>query len=176
MTSRDKNASNLSLVRPMRTLLVISAAALVVSVALAQKAAPPDKPQTIHPGKESEAYERAIAPYVAKARASYPASKKRFLRGLPPGYSFTVYFRAHQSADKSHKEAVEDLYVIVDAIKDGKIYGRINNRPLALTKYRLGTPVRFSESRIMNWVVLRPDGSEESNELGNFIDHWKPPK
>ena len=160
----------------MKTLFVISVTALIVSVALAQNGAPPDKPQTIHPGKESEAYERAIAPYVAKARASYPAAKKRFLRGLPPGYTFTVYLSVYQSADKSHKEAWEDLYVIVGAIKDGKVYGRINNRPLRLTKYRLGDPVRFPESRIMNWVVLRPDGSEEANELGNFIDHWKPPK
>lgn len=157
------------------TLVLIAFVSTVICVA-AQSNAPPDQPMTVNPGKAAEAYERAIAPYVAKARASYPAAKKRFLRGLPPGYTFTVYFRAYQSADKSHKEAVEDLYVIVDAIKDGKIYGRINNKPIALTKYRLGDPVRFSESRIMNWVVLRPDGSEESNELGNFTDHWKPPK
>ena len=160
----------------MRVTLILIALASAFSCAVARTNAPPDKPKMVNPGKAAEAYERAIAPYVAKARASYPAAKKHFLRGLPPGYSFTVYFRAYQSADKSHKEAVEDLYVIVDAIKDGKIYGRINNKPLRLTKYRLGDPVRFSESRIMNWVVLRPDGSEEANELGNFIDHWKPPK
>jgi uncharacterized protein YegJ (DUF2314 family) len=164
------------LVRPMRTFLVISATALIASVAVAQNDAPPDKPQTMRGDKAFEAYERAIAPYVAKARASYPAAKKRFLRGLPPGYNLTVFVRVYQSPDKSHKEAVEDLYVIVGAIKGGKIYGRINNRPLSLTRYRLGDPVRFPESRVLSWVVLRPDGSEEANELGNFIDHWKPPK
>jgi uncharacterized protein YegJ (DUF2314 family) len=160
----------------MRTPIALVVTTLSLCTAVAQDGAPPDKPQTMHPGKEFEAYERAIAPYVAKARASYPAAKKRFLRGLPPGYSFTVFVRVYQSAGKSHKEAVEDLYVIVDAIKGGKVNGRINNKPLSLTKYRLGDRVTFPESRIMNWVVLRPDGSEEANELGNFIDHWKPPK
>ena len=87
-----------------------------------------------------------------------------------------MFVRVYQSPNKSHKEAVEDLYVIVDAIKGGKAHGRINNKPISLTKYRLGDRVTFPESRIMNWVVLRPDGSEEANELGLFIDRWKPPK
>jgi hypothetical protein len=28
-------------------------------------------------------YDRTIAPYVAQARATYPAAKRRFLAGLP---------------------------------------------------------------------------------------------
>jgi uncharacterized protein YegJ (DUF2314 family) len=160
----------------MRALLVISTIAVFLSTAAAQNGAPPDKPQIVR-GKEAlDAYDRAIAPYVAKARASYPAAKKRFLAGLQRGYSFTVYVRLYQSADKSHKEAWEDLYVIVDGIEGGKVYGRVNNKPLRLTKYPLGSRVRFPESRLLNWVFLRPDGSEEANELGNFLDHWKPPK
>src|SRR5258708_3603683 len=112
----------------MRFTLILIAIASTLRYAGAHTNAPPDKPKTVSPGKVFESHERAIAPYVAKARASYPAAKKRFLRGLPPGYSFTVYLRVYQRADKSHKEAVEDLYVIVDAIKDGKVNGRINNK------------------------------------------------
>ena len=160
----------------MRTLLVISVTSLMLCTAAAQRGAPPDKPKMVRGEAAHAAYERAIAPYVAKARASYPAAKKRFLAGLPSGYSFTVFLRVYQSADKSHPEAAEDLYVIVDDIRGGKIYGRINNRPLSLTKYRLGDRVSFPESRVQNWVVLRPDGSEEANELGKFLDRWKPPK
>ncbi len=159
----------------MRTLLLISTIALSLSAANGQKG-PPDKPQPIHEGKESDAYERAIAPYVAKARASYPAAKKRFLRGLPAGYSFTVFGPLCQSAAKKQQEECESLYIIVDRIADGKIYGRVNNKPLLLTKYHLGDRVQFPEARIQNCVIVRPDGSEEANELGNFLDHWKPPK
>ena len=160
----------------MRTLLLISLTAGSLCTAAAQSGAPPDKPQMLRGDKAFDAYERAIAPYVAKARASYPAAKKRFLAGLPPGYRFTVFIHMYQSADKSHKEAWEDLYVIVDKIEGGKIYGRVNNKPLRLTKYHLGDRVSFPESRVLNWVVLRADGSEEANDLGNFLDHWKPPR
>jgi uncharacterized protein YegJ (DUF2314 family) len=159
----------------MKTILSIFTLALSLASATAQNG-PPDKPQSIHEGKELHAYERAIAPYVAKARASYPAAKKRFLRGLPRGYAFTVFVDLCQGANKSPQGQCESLYVIVDRITDGKIYGRVNNRPLLLTKYRLGDHVQFPESRILNWVVLRSDGSEESNELGKFLDHWRPPK
>ncbi len=113
----------------MRVTLTLIALSSALGSAAAQTNAPPDKPQTVR-GKEAlEAYERAIAPYVAKARASYPAAKKRYLAGLPRGYAFTVFTRLCQSADRSHHEQCEDLYVIVDGIEDGKIYGRVNNRP-----------------------------------------------
>ena len=155
----------------MRTSIALITLASALNSALGQSKAPPDKPQTVAGSKAVEAYERAIAPYVAKARASYPAAKKRYLRGLPRGYQFTIWTRLCES------EAVcEDLYVLVDNIKDGIIYGRVNNRPIGLRKHRLGTRVRVPESRVRNWVVLRPDGSEEANELGNFLDRWKPPK
>ncbi len=61
-------------------------------------------------------------------------------------------------------------------VAGGRMWNRSNLQAIRLTKYHLGDRVRFPESHIMNWVILRPDGSEETNELGNFIDHWKPPK
>ena len=154
----------------MRTLLILLLVASLARTSFAQKGAPPDKPQIIRQSA-ADAYERAIAPYVAKARASYPAAKKRFLAGLPPNYEFTVWIRLCEG-----KANCEDIFVIVDRIKDGQIYGRLNNKPIGLKKHRLGDPLRFPESRVRNWVVLRPDGSEESNELGKFLDHWRPPK
>ena len=49
-------------------------------------AGPPDTPKLMKSQESLAAYDRAIAPYVAKARATYPGAKKRFLAGLPPGY------------------------------------------------------------------------------------------
>jgi hypothetical protein len=48
----------------------------------AQSKAPPDKPIPLNDNSARE-YDKAIAPYVAKARATYPKAKKRFLAGLP---------------------------------------------------------------------------------------------
>jgi len=77
---------------------------------------------------DGAAYDRAIAPYVAKARASYPAAKKRFLTGLPPGYTFSVWIRLQQN-DKKNRMLAEDVFVVVETIRDGKVTGRIANIP-----------------------------------------------
>jgi hypothetical protein len=119
------------------------------------------------------AYERAIAPYVAKARAAYPAAKKRFLAGLPRGYLFAVMVRLH-GVDHTKKEVQQaDVFVEVHGIRNGKIYGRINS-PVSIVGHKEGDLISFPESEIMNWVIQRPDGSEEGNYVGKFTDHYKP--
>ena len=115
------------------------------------------------------AYDRAIAPYVAKARATYPAAKKRFLAGLPPKYTFSVWVRLWQK-DKNNRMHAEDVFVVVDSIKDSKVSGRIANIPENVTNYRQGQQVSVPESEIRNWVIVRPDGSEEGNFVGKFLE------
>jgi hypothetical protein len=118
------------------------------------------------------ARERAILPYIEKARATYPAAKKRFLAGLPPGHSFAVMIRLRH-IDKAKKElTVNDVFVRVDAIKNGKIYGRLD--PVFIAGYKEGESISFPESEIINWAIQRPDGSEEGNYVGKFMDHYKP--
>ena len=119
------------------------------------------------------AYERAIAPYVAKARATYPAAKKRFLVGLPPGHVFAVMVRLH-GIDHAKKEIQQAaVFVLVDSIKNGKIYGRIDS-PVFIAGHKQGNLISFPESEIINWAIQRPDGSEEGNYVGKFMDHYKP--
>jgi hypothetical protein len=60
------------------------------------KAAPVDKSTSTRGQKQVDAYDRAIAPYIAKARASYPSAKKRYLAGLPRDYTFAVWIRLYQ--------------------------------------------------------------------------------
>src|SRR5206468_8136853 len=117
---------------------------------------------------DGAAYDRAIAPYVAKARATYPGAKKRFLRGLPPKYTFSVWIRLWQK-DKQNRMHAEDVFVVVDTIKDGKVTGRIANIPENVTNYRQGQRISTPESEIRNWVIVRPDGSEEGNFVGKFL-------
>src|SRR5258705_280606 len=69
----------------------------------ARSKAPVDQ-STATAGKEQvEAYDRAIAPYVVKARASYPSAKKRYLAGLPSGYTFAVWIRLYQNDEKTRE-------------------------------------------------------------------------
>ena len=119
------------------------------------------------------AYRRAAAPYVAQARATYPAAKKRFLAGLPPGHTFAVMVRL-ETIDHAKKQIQQaDIFVDVHAIKKGKIYGRINS-PMPIAGYKRGDMISFPESEIINWLIQRPDGSEEGNAVGKFVDRYKP--
>jgi uncharacterized protein YegJ (DUF2314 family) len=160
----------------MRLAAIIAVIASATACASAQTNAPLDKPQSMRGEKQYQAMEKAIAPYVAKALATYPAAKKRFLNGLPPNYLFTVWLPVDEHDKKTGEYRREHVFVLVEKISGGKVYGRINNRTLALKNHHYGDRVQFPESRIQNWCIVRPDGSEEGNYVGNFLDHWRPPK
>ncbi|MEY2577034.1 MAG: hypothetical protein QOF80_2521 [Verrucomicrobiota bacterium] len=152
----------------MRTLYVLALLAVYSLSGFAQS------PDTIRMEDEKLlAYRRAAAPYVAKARATYPAAKKRFLAGLPPGHTFAVMVRL-QVIDHAKKEVQQaDIFVDVHAIKNGKVFGRINS-PMPIAGYKRGELISVSESEIINWLIARSDGSEEGNYVGKFLDHYKP--
>src|SRR5438270_12177964 len=81
---------------------------------------PPDTPLKMTK-KKLAAYDRAIAPYIAKARATYPDAKRRFLAGLPRGYRFSVRVPLFDADGKR-----EDSFIAVEKISDGKITGTIS--------------------------------------------------
>jgi uncharacterized protein YegJ (DUF2314 family) len=66
------------------------------------------------------------------------------------------------------------VIVEVDKITNGVVHGRIANKLGAVTNYHEGQAVTFPESEVMNWLFIRPDGSEEGNVVGKFLDHYKP--
>ena len=142
----------------------------------ARSKAPVDQSTATRGREQMEAYDRAIAPYVAKARASYPSAKKRYLAGLPSGYTFAVWIRLYQNDEKARERRHEDVFVVVEQIKNGTIRGYINNNLDLLTNYQKEQRIEFPESDVKNWVIVRPDGSEEGNDVGKFLEHWKPPK
>lgn len=134
----------------------------------ARSKAPKDKPTGGMTGERLAAYDKAIAPYIAKARASYPVAKKRFLAGLPVGYHFSVRVPLHDGNKR------EDSFVAVEKISDGKITGQIQSTLDVVENYKTGQRITFPEADIDNWVIVRPDGSEEGNVVGKFLDTYHP--
>jgi uncharacterized protein YegJ (DUF2314 family) len=130
---------------------------------------PPDRPVRMETREKFAAYEKAIAPYIAKARATYPAAKKRFLAGLPPGHRFAVRVPLIDQ-DRGR----EDTFVRVEKIQGGQITGTISNDLSLVKNYKTGQRITFPESQIDNWLILRPDGTEEGNAVGKFLDRSKP--
>src|SRR5581483_6707727 len=81
--------------------------------------APVDQPHSITADK-LQAYDKALEPYVAKARQTWPEAKQRFLAGLPPGHIFFV--TAHLFDASNRRETV---FIQVQSIKEGVISGLI---------------------------------------------------
>ncbi len=116
-------------------------------------------------GKEGvEAMFKAEAPYIAKARATFPKAKSRYLARLPAGYSFLV--RKHLTEPGTHES--EGVLIEVDSIKDGKIYGRLGD--VELPSFHRGQRFSLAESEVEDWVILHPDGSVEGDFIGKFLE------
>lgn len=130
--------------------------------------APVDKPQPVK-SDQQKALDEAIKPYIEKARKTYPAAKERFLAGLPPKHFFFVTTRLHDAA--GHWEQV---FIAVKEIKDGIITGLIASDIETVSGYKAGDKYSLPESELMDWTVSKPDGTEEGNFVGNFLDTYKP--
>jgi hypothetical protein len=126
-----------------------------------------DRPTDVRGKTELDEYRAAIAPYVAKGRRTYPEAKKRYLAGLPPGRTFFVVTNLH---DKSG--TTEQVFVAVANVREGRITGRIATDNLTVVGYKRGDTYSFPESELVDWLITHPDGSEEGNVVGKFLDEW----
>lgn len=129
--------------------------------------APKDQPSEARGKAEIDEYRAAIAPYVAKARQTYPGAKKRYLAGLPPRQTFFVVTVLR---DKAGTE--EQVFVAVASIRDGRITGRIATDDLTVVGYKKGDTYSLPESEMVDWLITHPDGTEEGNVVGKFLDEW----
>jgi hypothetical protein len=159
---------------PMRYALLLIGLVVVncvgVDRARAQLApnAPVDQPQALKE-QQLEAFEAAIAPYVAEARKTYPGARQRFLDKLPPGHVFYVTVRLRD--EQGH---FEQAFVRVQSVADQKVTGVIANDIYIVEGYEIGQVRSFDESELIDWLIARPDGSEEGNLVGKFLDTYRP--
>lgn len=126
--------------------------------------APKDEPVQASTTSELEELERAIAPYSEQARKLYPDAKKRYLAGLPPGHRFSVVTKLHSPG------RMEAVFITVTGIKGDQVTGRIDSDVRGVPGYKPGDSYTLSERDIVDWVIVRPDGSEEGNLVGKFLD------
>lgn len=150
----------------------LAVALLAVAAGASSAADPGLSPQAPRdrPGSTSSRsrLDRAIAPYVAQARASYPEARQRFLNGLGRGESFFVV--THLSDAKGRREQV---FIAVRSIEGSRISGAIWNQVHLVEGYRYRDPYSFDDSRLVDWMISKPDGSEEGNVVGRFLDTYE---
>ena len=130
--------------------------------------APKDQPVNAGNSKEVEEVEKAIAPYIEKARKTYPDAKKRYLAGLPQGQNFFVVTKL-----KDKRGKFEQVFITVARIEGDKITGRIASPIGVVQGFKQGDAYTFPEAELVDWLITRPDGSEEGNVVGKFLDEWQ---
>lgn len=131
--------------------------------------APKDRPVDASGAEAVRRFEEAIKPYVEKARKSYPEAKKRYLAGLPPKHTFFVTTRLHDGSGQ-----FEQVFIAVREIKGGRIKGLIWSEIQTVAGYKMGDEYTFPESELFDWLIAKPDGTEEGNFVGKFLDTYNP--
>jgi len=136
-------------------------------VALAPNA-PEDRPVHFTGSEANEALARwraLVAPYVEQARSTYPDAKRRYLAGLPPRHTFFV-----TTLLRDQQGHFENVFVLVDEMANQQVRGRITTDVNLVRGYHNGQPLAFPEGEVIDWLISKPDGSEEGNYVGKFLD------
>lgn len=147
----------------VRQLVIFSLSFFFLSAGvLAQLASSPtsDRPQM-----PAVSLDAAIAPYVEEARKSYPTAKARFLHGLPSDQTFFVTVQLKDAAGHS-----ERVFLRVAEVQGTTVFGTIANEVVLVEGFKAGQRYSVDESEILDWLIAKPDGSEEGNFVGKFLD------
>jgi uncharacterized protein YegJ (DUF2314 family) len=133
----------------------------------AQNAPPKDKPVSAVDAQVKK-FEDAIAPYVKQARDTLPDAKKKYLAGLPKGQVFFVTIRLYE--DKKFEQA----FLAVMSWKDKTIEGVLASNLDVVQNHKRGDKLTCQESDVFDWTISKPDGTEEGNFVGKFLDTYQP--
>lgn len=128
-----------------------------------------DQPVRAITTDQAQRFDAAIAPYTEQARKTYPYAKARYLVGLPRGQTFFVTTRLTDGQGQ-----FQGVFIQVTKIADGKITGRIASKILSVVGYKAGDEYTFPEVELVDWTISDPDGSEEGNVVGKFLDTYRP--
>lgn len=133
--------------------------------------APPDKPAVATTADEVAGMHKAMEPYVQEAKKTYPEAQARFLKGLPPGESFFLTTRLHDSEGR-----VEQVFIAVSSIDDGKVQEIIYSPIQTVDGFSFKQQYTFPEAELVDWLITKPDGSEEGNIVGKLLDTYQGPQ
>jgi hypothetical protein len=109
-----------------------------------------------------------LEPCRRAALAAWPEARQRFLAGLPAQQTLFVTTRLRDAVGR-----VEQVFVAVDHIDGGRVAGRLWSEVTTVVGYRRGQPLALAEADVVDWMISRPDGSEEGNWMGKFIDAYQ---
>ncbi len=130
--------------------------------------APTDQSVKTSSEAENARLDKAIEPYVAKARAGLPAVKKRFAAGMPKDEMLMLTIRVYDPDRK-----FEQVFVSVQSWTDKEVVGNIASEVMGIKSKKMGDDVTFDPKEILDWTIVKSDGTEEGNVVGNFLNTYK---
>ena len=151
---------------PLALFLLSSVPPLVPAVT--QNNSPQDKPVASN-AEQLKKFEDAIAPYVKKARETLPDAKKKYLAGLPKDQTLYVTIKLYDPSKK-----YEQAFVKVTSWKGEIIQGILSSELSLIHNHSKFEKLTCNESEILDWTISKPDGTEEGNFVGKFLDTYQP--
>jgi len=89
---------------------------------------------------------------------------------MPANHIFFVTVRL--TDDPGKFEIVFIRVLKIDNVKS-EILGRIANDISLVHGYQRRQEITFPESRVIDWTISLPDGTEEGNVVGKFLDNYQ---
>ncbi len=144
-------------------LLIVAATAVGVSAFqyAPQQAIPETKPLEF---SNPAVLDSLIMPYVAMARRTYPDAKARFLKGLSSSEKFLITTRVF---DKQGN--FQQIFVEVTSFSKNEVNGRVASSNGQTPGLAVGDPFTCPESDVLDWSIVKADGSQEGNVVGKFL-------
>jgi len=155
--------------------IIITLLALHLMLSLVASAQPlaPNAPKDKPVGATAETvskFEKAIAPYIAQGQKTYPDARKRYIAGLP---TKNVFFVTVRLTDDSGRFEIVFVRVLKIDEEKAEVTGRIANDIGVVRGYHRGQEITLPESRVVDWTISKPDGTEEGNAVGKFLDEYQ---
>lgn len=139
------------------------------SFAQMSEKAPVDDPMIFNSTKEGDDFNARIAPLIVRARNTWPDAKARFEKNRS-----TLLFVSHKLVDPQKRE--ETVFVHVKSVAAGFIRGVIASEIGIVSGYRHGDEMIIPEMQILDWTISLPDGREDGNLIGKYIDSTRAAK
>lgn len=110
---------------------------------------------------------KLIAPYIEKARATFPEVKKKYIAGDYVRENRQLDVQIELTDKNGNREMV---FIVVTQCLGNRFQGIIVNDIQLLKEYKNGDTLSFSQDQVKNWVVVDSKGNEEGNFVGKAIE------
>ena len=123
-----------------------------------------DVAEATQPLQLKKQLDAVIAAPISKARRSLHQTKQRYQAGLDAGAKLLLTARIFDTSG-----VFEQVFVEVLEWSGSDVTAKIVSDLDAVREYRKEQTITFSEKNVLDWIIIRPDGSEEGNFVGKYL-------